>query len=143
MTLKTKIVFLRELHPGNTVSYGRTFTTSRATLVATIPIGYADGYNRLLSNRARALVRGKRVPIIGRVCMDQTMLDVTDVPGVALGDEAVLYGSQGDEHISIEEIAALLGTISNEVICAVSKRVPRAYVRKGKLTAPTSAASAR
>lgn len=131
MTLKTKIVFLRELHPGRTVSYGRTFTTSRSTLVATIPIGYADGYNRLLSNRAPALVRGKRVPIIGRVCMDQTMLDVTDVPGVALGDEVVLYGSQGNEHISIEGIAALLGTISNEVICAVSRRVPRVYVRKG------------
>ena len=130
MTLKTRIVFLKELPPGKTVGYGRTFTTSGSTLVATIPIGYADGYNRLLSNRASVLVRGKRVPVIGRVCMDQTMLDVTDVPGVSVGDEVVLYGSQGDEQISIEEIAALQGTISNEVICAVGKRVPRVYVRK-------------
>lgn len=131
MTLKTRIVFLKELPPGRTVSYGRTYTTTKRTVVATIPIGYADGYNRLLSNQAPALVRGKRVPVIGRVCMDQTMLDVTDVPGVSVGDEVVLYGSQGDERISIEEIAALLGTISNEVICAVGKRVPRVYVRKG------------
>ena len=132
MTLKTKIVFLKELPPGKTVSYGRTFTTARRTVVATIPIGYADGYNRLLSNRAPALVRGRRVPVIGRICMDQTMLDVTDVPGVSVGDEVVLYGSQGEERISIEEIAALLGTISNEVICAVGKRVPRVYVHRGE-----------
>ena len=130
MTLKSKIVFIKELPAGKTVSYGRTFTTSRRTLVATVPIGYADGYNRLLSNRGQALVHGKRVPVIGRVCMDQTMLDVTDVPGVSVGDEVVLYGKQGDECISIKEIAALLGTISYEVVCAVGKRVPRVYVRK-------------
>jgi len=131
MTLKTTIVFLKELPPGRTVSYGRTYTTSRRTLVATIPIGYADGYNRLLSNRAPALVRGKKISVIGRVCMDQTMLDVTDVADVSVGDEVVLYGGQGSEYISIEEIAALLGTIPNEVICAVGKRVPRVYVQKG------------
>lgn len=125
MTLKTKIVFLKELPPGRTVSYGRTFTTTAPTLVATIPIGYADGYNRLLSNKGTALVRGRRVPVIGRVCMDQTMLDVTDVPDVSVGDEVVLYGSQGGEHISIDEIAELLWTIPYEVVCAVSKRVPR------------------
>ena len=130
MTLKTRIVFIKELPPGKTVSYGRTFTTAQRTLVATIPIGYADGYNRLLSNRASALVRGKRVPVIGRVCMDQTMLDVTDVPGVSPGDEVVLYGKHGNECIRIEEIAALLGTISYEVVCAVGKRVPRVYMRK-------------
>ena len=127
MTLKTKIAFLKEVSPGDTVSYGRTFTASRQTKVATIPIGYADGYNRLLSNKASALVRGKRVPVIGRVCMDQTMLDVTDVPGVSVGDEVVLYGSQGSEFISIEEAASLLGTISYEVVCSISKRVPRVY----------------
>jgi alanine racemase len=129
MTLKTKIIFVKELPPGRTVSYGRTFQAERPTVAATLPIGYADGYNRLLSNRAPAVVRGKRVPVIGRVCMDQTMLDVTDVPDVLVGDEVVLYGSQGGEHISIEEIARLLGTISNEVICAVGKRVARVYVR--------------
>ncbi|MDI6828913.1 MAG: alanine racemase, partial [Armatimonadota bacterium] len=128
MTLKTKIVFLKVLPPGKPVSYGRTFVTKRRTLVATIPIGYADGYNRLLSNKAPALVHGNRVPVIGRVCMDQVMLDVTDVPGVAVGDEVVLYGRQGDGFISIEEIADLQGTIADEVICSVGKRVPRVYV---------------
>ena len=130
LTLKTGIVFLKELPPGSTVSYGRTFTTTRRSLVATIPIGYADGYNRRLSNKAHALVRGMRVPVIGRVCMDQTMLDVTDVPGVSIGDEVVLYGRQGDQEIAMEEIESILGTISYEIVCSVSKRVPRAYVRK-------------
>jgi alanine racemase len=129
MTLKTKIAYLKELPPGRTVSYGRTFTASRPTLVATLPIGYADGYNRLLSNRGPALVRGQRVHVIGRVCMDQMMLDVTGVPGVSVGDEVVLYGSQGSETISIREIAGLLGTITYEVTCAVSRRVPRAWER--------------
>ncbi|HUV05940.1 MAG TPA: alanine racemase [Armatimonadota bacterium] len=130
MTLKSKIAFIKELAAGKTVSYGRTFTAARRTLVATVPIGYADGYNRLLSNKAAALVHGKRVPVIGRVCMDQTMLDVTEVSSVSVGDEVVLYGRQGDECIRIEEIAALLGTISYEVVCAVGKRVPRVYLRK-------------
>ena len=128
MTLKTRIIFLKEMLPGETVSYGRTFRASRPTMVATLPIGYADGYNRLLSNKAHALVHGKRAPVIGRVCMDQTMLDVTGVPGVSAGDEVVLYGSQGGETIPISEIAALQGTLTYEVACAVGKRVPRVYV---------------
>ncbi|MHB0911911.1 MAG: alanine racemase [Armatimonadota bacterium] len=127
MALKSRIAYLKELPPGRTVSYGRTFTAKRPTKVATLPIGYADGYNRLLGNKASALVRGARVPVIGRVCMDQTMLDVTDVPA-EVGDEVVLYGRQGDEFISIREIAGLLGTITYEVACAVGKRVPRRYV---------------
>lgn len=131
MTLKTKIVFLKTLPKGNPVSYGRTYTTTGDTRVATVPIGYADGYNRLLSNKGSALVRGKRVPLIGRVCMDQMMLDVSSVPDVSVGDEVVLYGRQGSEEISVEEVAGLLDTISYEVLCAVSKRVPRVYVRKG------------
>ncbi len=129
MTLKSRVAFLKELPPGRTVGYGRTYTTTRQTVVATIPIGYADGYNRRLSNRGHTLVRGARVPIIGRVCMDQTMLDVTDVPGVSVGDDVVLYGRQGDQEIAMEEIEEILGTISYEIICAVSKRVPRVYVR--------------
>ena len=131
LTLKTGIVFLKELPAESTVSYGRTYTTRRRSLVATIPIGYADGYNRRLSNTAHVLVRGVRVPIIGRVCMDQTMLDVTDVPGVSIGDEVVLYGKQGDQLITMEEIESLLGTISYEIVCSLSKRVPRVYVHKG------------
>ena len=132
MTLKTGIVFLKELASGSTVSYGRTYTTKRRSLVATIPIGYADGYNRRLSNCAPALVRGMRVPVIGRICMDQTMLDVTDVPGVSIGDEVVLYGRQGEQEIAMEEIESILGTISYEIVCSVSKRVPRVYVGSGR-----------
>ncbi|MHB1001541.1 MAG: alanine racemase [Armatimonadota bacterium] len=131
MTLKTKIVYLKTLPKGSPVSYGRTYTTTGDTLVATVPIGYADGYNRLLSNKGSALVRGKRVLLIGRVCMDQMMLDVSSVPNASVGDEVVLYGRQGDEEISVEEVAGLVGTISYEVLCAVSKRVPRVYVHKG------------
>lgn len=129
MTLKTRVAFMKELPAGRTVSYGRTFCATRPTRVATLPIGYADGYNRLLSNRAPALVHGRRVPVIGRVCMDQIMVDVTEVPGAAVGDEVVLYGRQGVGMIRIEEIAGLLGTISYEVVCALSKRVPRVHVR--------------
>jgi alanine racemase len=131
MTFKTKIMFLKELPPGSPVSYGRTFTTGARALMATIPVGYADGYNRLLSNKGEALVRGMRVPVAGRVCMDQVMLDVTRVPGVSEGDEVVLWGRQGGEFISVEEVASLTGTISYEVTCSVSKRVPRVYVHRG------------
>jgi alanine racemase len=128
MTLKTKVVFMKRVEPGVTISYGRTFAAKRRSLIATIPIGYADGLNRLLSNKGKALVRGRRAPIAGRVCMDQTMLDVTDIPGASVGDEVVLYGRQGEEMISIESVAGQIGTISYEVVCAVSARVPRVYV---------------
>lgn len=128
MTLKTKIIFLKEIQPGTTVSYGRSYRASRPTRVATLPIGYADGYSRGLSNKGTALLRGMRVPVIGRVCMDQTMLDVTEVPGVSVGDEVVLYGRQGEEQISIREVAQLIGTITYDVVCSVGKRVPRVYV---------------
>jgi len=110
---------------GVPISYGRTFVTKRESLIATIPIGYADGYNRGLSNRGEAIVRGKRVPVAGRVCMDMTMLDVTEVAGVAAGDEAVLIGSGGNERISADDIAAKTGTIAYEVLCGISGRVPR------------------
>jgi alanine racemase len=127
MTLRTRITFLKELPAGRSVGYGRTFVAARPTAIATIPIGYGDGYNRLLSNRGSALVHGKKVPITGRICMDQTMLDVTDVPGVSVGDDVVLYGRQGEEFISIQEVADLLSTITYEVTCTLGKRVPRHY----------------
>jgi alanine racemase len=129
LTLQTRIAFLKTIHAGGTVGYGRTFSADRNTVVATIPIGYGDGYNRLLSNRGYALVHGSRVPVIGRICMDQTMLDVTDVPGVSVGDEVVLYGTQENEHISIAEVASMLNTIPYEVACSLGKRVRRVYVR--------------
>ena len=127
LTLKSKIVFLKTLPPGCTVSYGRTYTTECETVIATVPIGYADGYSRRLSNKADVLVHGVRVPVIGTVCMDQMMLDVSQLQDVCVGDEVVLYGKQGGEEITVEEIAQILDTISYEVLCSISKRVPRLY----------------
>ena len=127
MTLKTRIIFLKEADVGTTVSYGRTHTLKRRSKVATLPIGYADGYQRALSNRGEAAVRGVRVPVIGRVCMDQIMIDVTDVPGVELGDEVILMGG-GYEYLSANNVAAKAGTISDETFCAITGRVPRVYI---------------
>jgi alanine racemase len=128
LSLVTRIVFLKRVPAGVPISYGRTFVTKRESVIATIPIGYADGYNRGLSNRGEAIVRGIRVPVAGRVCMDMTMLDVTDVPGVSEGDGVVLIGSQGNERITADDIAVQTGTISYEVLCGISSRVPRVYV---------------
>jgi len=129
MTLKTRISFVKKLPTGASVSYGRTFVTRRPTRAATLPVGYADGFNRLRSNEGEVLVRGRRAPIIGRICMDQCVVDVTDVPEAQLGDEVVLYGTQGAETISVESVAKALGTIPNEVVCAVGARVPRVHIR--------------
>jgi alanine racemase len=127
MRWRTEIARLKDLPEGHVVGYGKTFTTARPSRIATIPAGYADGYSRGLSNRGVVLVRGKRAPIAGRVSMDMTNIDVTDIPGVAVGDEVVLLGSQGSETITVEEIAKKLDTISYEVFCGVSARVPRVY----------------
>jgi len=125
--------FLKSVPPGTPISYGRTFVTSRPSVIATLPVGYADGFNRLLSNKGSVLVKGRRAPIVGRVCMDMTMIDVTDIPGVSVNDEVVLIGSQGDDGITADEMATLLGTINYEVTCAISKRVPRIYIEDGKI----------
>ncbi len=127
LSLVTRIAFLKRVPAGTSVSYGRTFTTRRESLIATIPIGYADGYSRLLSNCGEALVRGGKVPIAGRVCMDMSMLDVTDIAAVAEGDEVVLIGSQGAERITADDLARKIGTISYDVLCGISRRVPRVY----------------
>ena len=127
MTLKTRIHFLKAVPPGTRVSYGGTFVTRRESLIATLPIGYADGYSRYLSNRGEVLVQGKRAPVVGKVCMDFMMVDVTDIPKVSLGDEVVLVGNQGKEQITAEEIADRINSISYEVFCSVGKRVPRIY----------------
>lgn len=128
MSLKTRIVHLKEVEPGTSISYGCTYVTKSKARIATLPLGYADGYTRLLSNKGMALVHGTRVPVVGRVCMDQCMLDVTAVQGVTLGDEVVLMGRQGEAIISADEIAELIGTINYEVVCMISSRVPRIYV---------------
>ena len=128
MQLKTKIVFIKRVKKGTSISYGRTWKANRDSVIGTLPIGYADGYNRLLSNRAEVLICGKRVPLVGRVCMDMCMVDVTSLPNVKVGEEVVLIGSQGKEKITADEIAKLTGTITYEIVCGISKRVPRIYL---------------
>lgn len=132
LSLKTGIVHLKTLPPNSGISYGTIYRTTADEAIATLPIGYADGFSRMLSNKAQALVRGKRVPIVGRVCMDQCMANVSAVPDAGLGDEVVLIGRQGEESITVEEVAAQLGTINYELICMISHRVPRVYIRDGK-----------
>ena len=127
LSLVTRIAFIKKVPPGVPISYGRTFTTKRESMIATLPIGYADGYCRGLSNKGMALVRGIRVPVVGRVCMDMCMIDVTDVPNVREGDDVVLIGTQGSERITADDIAAMTGTIAYEVLCGISSRVPRIY----------------
>jgi alanine racemase len=127
MTFKTCIHFLKSVPPGARVSYGGTYVTNRQSLIATLPVGYADGYSRHLSNQGEVLIRGKRAPVVGRVCMDFIMVDVTDVPNVSVGDEVILLGRQGREQITAEEIAEKINSISYEVLCLIGKRVPRIY----------------
>jgi alanine racemase len=127
MRWRTEIARIKELPPDSPIGYGKTFHTKRTSRIATLPVGYADGYSRLLSNRGKVLVRGQRAPIVGRVSMDLTTIDVTGIPDVAFGDEVVLLGSQGSESITVEELAERTDTISYEVFCRVSSRVPRFY----------------
>ncbi len=127
LSLKTRVVFLKDIAPGRSISYGRTFISQRPTRIATLPIGYADGYHRGLSNKAEVLVRGQFAPIVGKVTMDQTMIDVGHIRGVKIGDEVVLVGKQGHHEIRIEKLARLAGTIAYDFICAISNRVPRIY----------------
>ncbi len=124
---RTEIARLKELPAGSGIGYGVTFRTSRPSRIATLAVGYADGYSRSLSNNADVLVGGRRVPLVGRVSMDLVTIDVTDVAGVRIGDEAVLLGRQGREEVAAEELASRTGTISYEVFCRISRRVPRIY----------------
>lgn len=127
LSLKTCIAQLRTIQPGGAVSYNRTFTAQRLTRIAVLPIGYANGLSRHLSNRGYVLIRGQRAPIAGLVCMDMMMIDVTMIPGVVVGDEVVLIGQQENERITARDIAEWTGTISYEVLCAISPQIPRLY----------------
>jgi len=127
LSLKTKIVYIKDTPPGRSISYGRTYVTQKQTKIATLPIGYADGYARNLSNRAEVLVHGKRAQVVGKVTMDQMMIDVGHIKGVKVGDEVVLIGKQGREEIRTEKLARLAGTIAYEFACGISNRVPRVY----------------
>lgn len=134
LELKSHIIHVKELEPGVEISYGGTYTTNRKTLVATIPVGYGDGYRRSLSNRGYVLIRGKQAPILGRVCMDQFMVDVSDIDGVRSGDEVTLIGRDGTERITAEELAQMAGeTFNYEVVCGLGKRIPRVFYRNGEI----------
>ena len=128
----SRITHLKTLPAGREISYGGTFVTTRETRVATVPVGYADGYRRSLSGRFYVLIRGRRAPILGRVCMDQMMVDVTDIPDVSSQDQVVLVGRSGDEEITMEQIAAAADSFNYEFVCGISRRVPRIYSRGGK-----------
>lgn len=132
MELRAFVSFVKTLPAGVEIGYGGTYTTKRETRVATIPVGYADGYLRSLSNKGCVLIHGQRAPIIGRICMDQFMVDVTDIPNTEEGDVATLFGRDGDAFLSVEEVSGLAGSFNYEFVCDVGKRVPRVYFRHGK-----------
>jgi alanine racemase len=127
MALKTRIIHLKAVPAGTAISYGMTYRTSEPTVIATVPAGYADGYRRLFSSRGSMLVRGRRVPVVGRVCMDLTMLDVGAVPDARIEDEVVVFGRQGGEFISADDLARDLGTINYEIVCDLAARVARIF----------------
>ncbi len=135
MSFKAKITAVKRVPAGTYLSYGCTYSTEKESVIATVPVGYADGYARSLGGRAEVLIHGRRAPVRGRVCMDQCLVDVTDLAdsGIAVkaGDEAVLFGAQGNECVSPEELAALENTINYEIICSLSKRIPRKFIRNG------------
>ena len=128
----SRVTHVKTLEPGREISYGGTYVTTRPTVVATIPVGYADGYRRNLSGRFYVLIRGRKAPILGRICMDQMMVDVTDIPGVEPNDRVVLVGRYDDEAITMEEISARADSFNYEFVCGISRRVPRIYVQGGK-----------
>ena len=132
MSWKTSVSYVKTIAPGTSVGYGGTFTAEKAMRIATISVGYGDGYPRSLSNRGCVLIRGRRCPIVGRVCMDQVMVDVDGVPEAAKGDTVTLVGRDGEEELSCEEVAGLAGSFNYELLCNIGKRVPRLYFRNGQ-----------
>lgn len=128
----TRVAYVKTLGAGCPIGYGGTYVTTKETRVATLPVGYADGFRRSLSNQGYVLLHGKKAPVLGRVCMDQIMVDVTDIPDVALDDKAILIGRSGDEEITVDDMAVATGTINYEIVCGLSRRIPRAYYRGGK-----------
>ncbi|MEW9121232.1 MAG: alanine racemase [Thermotaleaceae bacterium] len=133
MSLKVKIAHIKDIESGIGISYGLKYTTSRISQVATLPIGYADGFTRMLSGKAEVLINGIRVPVVGRICMDQCMIDVTGIDNLKRGDIVTIFGGDEKDSISVEEIAKKLGTINYEVVCMMGKRIPRVYIRENKV----------
>ena len=128
MALKSRIIHLKKVPAGFHISYGITYRTQKPTTIATVPVGYADGYNRLLSSRGYMVVHGKRVPVVGRVCMDLTMLDVGALKDVKIEDEVVAFGQQGNQAVTADELASKLSTINYEIVTSITGRVPRVYL---------------
>lgn len=133
MTLKANIVHLKTLDEGKYIGYGRKFKTSRKTVIATLPIGYADGYSRRLSQKSKVIINNKLAPVVGNICMDQCMVDVTDVGEVSVGDEVILMGEKENLKFNADSIASILETINYEVLCMMSRRLPRIYIKDGKI----------
>ena len=133
LALKSHVAFVKEIERGTPVSYGGTFVTKEKMKIATIPVGYADGYPRSLSNKGYVLIRGKKAPILGRVCMDQFMVDVTQIEGVSFGDKVTMIGKDGNEILPVEVLSELSGRFNYEFVCDLGKRIPRVYVRDGKI----------
>jgi alanine racemase len=132
MTWETAVSHVKTLEAGCPISYGGTFVTQKQTVVATIPVGYADGYRRSLSGKFYVLIRGQKAPILGRICMDQMMVDVTDIPDVQQSDRVILVGTSGSQSITMEQIAEAAGSFHYEFVCGISRRVPRAYYQGGE-----------
>ena len=133
LELKSSIAFIKDVSKGFTVSYGSTFTADRDMKIATVPVGYGDGYPRYLSNKGQVIIKGIRCPIIGRVCMDQFMVDISKVPDALIGDEVTLIGTDGNETITVEEVADAAYRFNYEFCCLINKRVPRVYIKDGKV----------
>ncbi|MDD6990295.1 MAG: alanine racemase [Oscillospiraceae bacterium] len=134
MDLKAAVSYVKPVKAGSFISYGRTYRADKDIIAATIPIGYADGYSRSLSGKGYVLINGRKAPIIGRICMDQLMADVTDIKGVREGTEVTLMGTEGSETITADDLAGLCGTIGYEIICGISKRIPRVIYRDGEIS---------
>lgn len=130
---KSHVIFVKDIQKGTGVSYGATYVADSARRVATIPIGYGDGYSRSLSGKGFVLIHGQRAPILGRICMDQFMVDVTDIPDVGIDDEVTLIGRDGDEVITAQEIGEMAGSFNYEVVCDIGKRIPRVYIEDNKI----------
>ncbi|MDP4088995.1 MAG: alanine racemase [Bacillota bacterium] len=133
MSLKASVINVKKLPAGEYISYGRTYKTEGESIIATLPIGYADGYTRLLFNKGKVIVKGRFAPIVGRICMDMCMVDVTDIEGVKIGDEAIIMGEENGIKYNADDIASHIGTINYEILCAISKRVPRVFLKDGRV----------
>ena len=133
LTWKTRVIHIKEVNEGEYIGYGKNFKTKRKSIIATLPVGYADGYSRGLSNKGKVIINGKLAPIVGNVCMDQFMVDITDIPDVKLDNEVILLGSHSNVKFDADDMASILNTISYEILCLIGRRAPRVYIKDNKI----------